>query len=209
MPRFGKRALGVVAMRYSEYKYLVLSDLYRITGNVKFTALVRHILRGATYKYNFWMRTCYYAEHTPLLKYTIYPLARIMLHHLSYKLGVSIAPFTRIGSGFYIGHFGGIVINRASVIGKNCNISHGVTLAQGNRGQNTGAPTLGDNVYIAPGAKIVGAVKIGNNVAIGANCVVTKDIPDNSVVVGIPGRVISQKGAKGYINRIDYEDKIS
>jgi serine O-acetyltransferase len=196
-------------MKYSEYKYLIFSDLYRITGNVKFTALIQHVLIGESYKYNFWMRTCSYLRTNPLLKYTIYPIAMIMLHHQTYKLGISIPPNTHIDSGLYIGHFGGIVVNGESVIGKNCNISHGVTLGQANRGKSKGCPTLGDNIYIGPGAKIVGAVKIGNNVAIGANCVVTKDIPDNSVVVGIPGKVISQEGATGYINRTDYEDKIS
>lgn len=196
-------------MKYSEYKYLILSDLYRITGNVKFISLLFHIVLGGSYKYNFWMRTCRYTRANPLLKYTVYPIARFMLRHLTYKFGISILPSTEIGSGFYIGHFGGIVINEMSVIGKNCNISHGVTLGQANRGKNEGYPTLGDNIYIGPGAKIIGSVRIGNNVAIGANCVVTKDIPDNSVVVGIPGKVISQEGSKGYVNRTDYYDKIS
>jgi len=124
-------------------------------------------------------------------------------------LGISIQIETIIGSGFYIGHFGEIVIHPMSEIGKNCNISQGVTIGKANRGKNKGYPVLGDNVYLGPGAKIVGAVKIGNDVAIGANCVVTKDIPDHSVVVGIPGRVISQGGSQGYVNRTDYEDKIS
>jgi serine O-acetyltransferase len=123
-------------------------------------------------------------------------------------LGISIPYQTAIGSGFCIVHLGGIVINSGSIIGKNCNISHDVTLGQSNRGKNKGHPILGDNVYIGPGAKIVGAVKIGNNVAIGANCVVTKDIPDNSVVVGVPGRVVSQEGSEGYVNRTDYDTKI-
>lgn len=60
-------------------------------------------------------------------------------------------------------------------------------------------------MYIGPGAKMFGSIKIGNNVAIGANCVVTKDIPDNAVVVGIPGKVISYEGSNGYVNRTDYE----
>ena len=196
-------------MNYSEYKYLILSDLFRITGDVKFTSLLWQVFISSTsYKYNFWMRTCCYTRANPLLKYTIYPIAKIMLNHLTYKLGISIRPSTKIGSGLYIGHFGGIVINGESVIGKNLNISHGVTLGQANRGSNKGYPVLGDNIYIGPGAKIIGAVKIGNNVAIGANCVVTKDIPDNSVVVGIPGKVISQDGATGYVNRTDYNDKL-
>lgn len=196
-------------MKYREYKFLIYSDLYRITGVVKFSTLIWHIILGESYKYNFWLRTCFYARENKFLKYSIYPLARLLLRSLTYKLGISIAVNTKIGSGFYVGHFGGIVINGKSVIGRNCNVSQGVTLGQANRGKNKGYPVLGDNVYIGPGAKIVGAVKIGSNVAIGANCVVTRDIPDNSVVVGIPGKVISKGGSKGYINKIDYEDKIS
>jgi serine O-acetyltransferase len=194
-------------MKYRDYKFLVYSDLYRIIGNAKTSLLIKQLLVGESFKYNFWMRTCNYSKHNVFLKYTIYPFAMLWLRHLRYKLGISIPPDTKIGSGFYIGHFGGIVINSNSQIGKNCNISQGVTLGQANRGRNKGYPILGDNIYIGPGAKIVGAVKIGNNVAIGANCVVTRDIPDNCVVVGIPGKVISQEGAEGYINRIDYEGK--
>ena len=195
-------------MTFSEYRFLLYSDLYRITGNVKTTTLLRYVLIGGSFKYNFWMRTCHYTRRHPMLKFLAFPFARFVLGRLTYKFGISIPASTQIGSGFYIGHFGGIVVNSQSVIGKNCNISHGVTLGQANRGRNTGYPVLGDDVYIGPGAKIVGAVKIGNNVAIGANCVVTRDIPDNSVVVGIPGRVISQEGSKGYVNNTDYADKI-
>ncbi len=95
-------------------------------------------------------------------------------------------------------------MNEQSVIGKNCNISHGVTIGQTNRGTKKGTPVIGDNVYIGPGALIIGGISIGNNVCIGGNAVVTKDIPDNSVVVGNPGRIISQNGSEGYVNRTDY-----
>src|SRR5262249_9164587 len=120
------------------------------------------------------------------------------------KYGISISSSTNIGSGLHIGHFGGIVINEQSVIGCNCNVSHAVTLGKANRGRNAGYPYIGDNVYIGPGAKIVGSVRIGNNVAIGPNCVVTRDVPDNSVVAGVPGRIISQAGSEGYVNYTDY-----
>lgn len=196
-------------MKFREYKFLIYSDLYRITGTAKKSMLIKHILFGESYKYSFWMRTCFYTRKNIFLKYSIYPLSTLLLSRLTYKLGISIPPSTKIGSGFYIGHFGGIVVNRRSIIGKNCNISQGVTLGQANRGRNKGYPILGNDIYIGPGVKIVGAVNIGNNVAIGANCVVTRDIPDNSVVVGIPGKVISQEGSKGYINLTDYEDNIS
>lgn len=175
---------------------------------MKRSTLAKQVLFGEAYKYIFWMRTCHYAASTRILRYTVYRIARFKLRSLTYKLGISIPASTKIGSGFFIGHFGGIVVARDSSIGRNCNISQGVTIGQANRGRNKGCPTLGDNVYIGPGAKIVGAVRIGNNVAIGANCVVTKDIPDSSVVVGIPGKVISQAGSTGYVNRTEYHDKI-
>jgi serine O-acetyltransferase len=108
---------------------------------------------------------------------------------------------TNIGYGFYIGHFGGIVVNGQSRIGNNVNISHGVTLGQANRGRNIGYPTVGDYVYIGPGAKIIGNVNIGNHAAIGANSVVTKDVPNNAVVAGVPATIISDQGSSGYVNR--------
>lgn len=183
---------------------LIKSDLYRITGNTRFRSLIHQLLFGEAFRFNFWLRIGHVLRKQPLFKYTIYPFVRQILKHLSYQLGISIPAGTRIGSGLYIGHFGGIVVSGRSVIGKNCNLSHGVTLGQANRGPNKGYPTIGDNVYIGPGAKVVGAVHIGNDVAIGANCVVTKDVPDHAVVVGVPGKIISYKGTTGYINRTDY-----
>lgn len=195
-------------MTFAEYRFLVYSDLYRSTGRFGLGVLCRQVLTGGTYKFTFWWRTCGYARTHRLLRYTVYPLARLLLHRLTYRQGISIPIGTRIGSGFYIAHFGGIVVNGASVLGRNCDISQGVTLGQANRGRNLGVPTIGDNVYIGPGAKVVGAVRIGNNVAIGANCVVTRDVPDDAVVVGVPGRIISSAGSAGYIGRTDYAEKI-
>lgn len=195
-------------MDFREYKFHILSDLYRIEQNIKTFSILRYIIIDReTYKYNFWMHTCKYSRHHPYFKYILYPFARSMLKHYKYKFGISIPYETEIGSGFYIGHFGGIVVSGKSIIGKNFNISHGVTLGMANRGPNKGYPSIGDNVYIGPGAKIVGAIMIGNNVAIGANCVVTKNIPDNAVVIGVPGRIISYNGASGYIDNTDYQDK--
>jgi serine O-acetyltransferase len=200
-PRVGR-------MHFREYRYLLLSDLYRITGSPRRALLFRYIFWGESYRYNFWMRTCSYTRGHPLLRYLAYPFARLMLGHLNYRMGISSPAGTRIGSGFYIGHFGGIVVSQKAVIGRNCNISQGVTIGRANRGRNKGYPVLGDDIYIGPGAVIAGSVRIGNDVAIGANCVVTMDIPDHSVVVGVPGRIISSEGADGYVNRTDYDGKI-
>ncbi len=191
-------------MRFDEYRFLVRSDLYRYTGKVGGAIFLRHILLCPGFQYSFWIRTCAFLEQSRIWRHGILFIARIILHRYTYKYGISIPYSTKIGSGFYIGHFGGIVVSGKSVIGKNCNISPGVTVGQANRGKNKGYPTIGDNVYIGPGAKIVGKVKIGNNVAIGANCVVTRDVPDNAVVVGVPGEVISYNGSQGYVNDTDY-----
>ena len=74
-------------------------------------------------------------------------------------------------------------------------------LGQQNRGPTMGSPIVGDRVFIAAGAKIIGRIKLGNDLVIGANAVVTKDVPDNAVVGGIPAKVLSLKGSEGYINR--------
>ena len=184
--------------------FLIKSDLYRYAGDLRFSSFVYHVLLYPGFKYSFWMRVCAYCESHPIFRFTLFPFAWFILRLYTYRYGISIPYQTRIGSGFYIGHFGGIVVNPNAVIGKNCNISHGVTLGKANRGERKGYPVIGDNVYIGPGAKIVGNVNIGNNVAIGANCVVTKDVPKNGVVVGVPGKVISYKGSAGYVNNTDY-----
>jgi serine O-acetyltransferase len=134
------------------------------------------------------------------------PFAAAVKHHYSVKYGISIPRTTQIGPGFYIGHFGDIVINGECIIGRDCNISQGVTLGQSNRGPRKGVPVLGDRVYIGPGAKIVGEVQVGSDVAIGANAVVTSDVPNNAVMVGVPARIVSYSGSTGYINHTDYPD---
>lgn len=183
---------------FRELRYYISSDTYRYLGGggnfVKYYFLIIGL------RYCIWLRICNYLYSKKLL-YPFWLYSFFRLRHLSYKSGIQIPYKTVIGPGFYIGHFGTIVINGSSVIGKNVNISPGVNIGQANRGDKKGYPIIGNNVYIAPGVKIIGSVKIGNNVAIGANAVVTKDIPDNAVVVGIPARIISMEGSYGYINR--------
>lgn len=192
-------------MKFRRYLFLVRADLHRYAGNSTLSSFLYHMVVSPGYKYAFWMRTCAYLKSHSLIRFVLFPPAWLILSHYEYKYGVSISYQTQVGSGLHIGHFGGIVVNRYAMIGKNCNLSHQVTLGVVRRGTRMGYPVIGDNVYIGPGAKVIGNVHVGNNVAIGANCVVTDDVPDNSVVVGIPGRVISSEGSAGYINRTDYE----
>jgi serine O-acetyltransferase len=109
--------------------------------------------------------------------------------------GIEISRHARIGPGLYIGHFGGITVSSRAAIGARCSLSQSVSLGVAGEGEREGAPTLGDDVYVGPGARVFGAIRIGNNVKIGANAVVYKDIPDNAVVALDPGsRIISFRG---------------
>lgn len=126
---------------------------------------------------------------------------RIVLRHFQIKYGFQIYPETEIGEGFYLGHWGSLVINPKTKIGKNCNIAQGVTIGQQNRGKNEGYPVIGNQVWIGPNAVIVGKINIGNNVLVAPNAYVNFDVPDNSVVAGNPAKIYSNEEATlGYIN---------
>lgn len=113
--------------------------------------------------------------------------------------GISIPASSRIGHSFYIGHFGGIIINANTIIGNNCNISQGVTIGVSGRGGKRGTPILGNEVYIGANAVVSGKITIGDNVLIGACTLVNDSIAEGSVVLGVPAVIVSQKGSKGYI----------
>ena len=110
--------------------------------------------------------------------------------------GIKIHQAARIGPGFFIDHGMGVVIGETAEIGEDCMLFHGVTL--GGTGKATGKrhPTLRDGVVVGAGAKILGAITIGNNTYIGGNSVVLEDVPDNCTVVGIPGRVVRRDGKR-------------
>ncbi len=116
-------------------------------------------------------------------------LLEISNHHLATRLGFSV-PKNVFGAGLCFVHYGTIVVSARAKIGENCRIHPSTSI-----GDYNGVPTIGDNVYIGPGAKIFGNITIGNNVAIGANAVVNSDIPDNVTVGGIPAKIISQKSS--------------
>lgn len=113
--------------------------------------------------------------------------------------GISIPYSCSIGDSFYIGHFGGIIINSNTIIGNNCNISQGVTIGVSGRGDKRGVPILGDNIYIGANAVIAGNIFIGNNCAIAANSLVLNTLQDSSTALGVPAKVINNLGSKGYI----------
>ena len=116
--------------------------------------------------------------------------ARFLSHIGRFLTGIEIHPGAKIGRGFFIDHGMGVVIGETAEIGDNCTLYHGVTLGGTSWAKEKRHPTLGSNVIIGSGAKILGPFTVGDNSKIGSNSVVVKEVPPNSTVVGVPGRVV-------------------
>ena len=110
--------------------------------------------------------------------------------------GIELPCEAVVGRRFRIDHFGGIIISGDAVFGEDCIVRNGVTVGLRNTGQR-GSPIIGDRVDIGAGAKLLGPIRIGDDVAIGANAVVLTDVPSNSIAVGVPARVIPRKKNNG------------
>ena len=135
-----------------------------------------------------------------LFKHNRFFAARFLSQFARFLTGIEIHPGAQIGEGFFIDHGHGVVIGETTIIGNNVTLYQGVTL--GGTGNETGKrhPTIEDNVMISSGAKVLGSITIGKNSKIGAGSVVVSDVPPNSTVVGVPGKVVKQDGER--VNRI-------
>jgi serine O-acetyltransferase len=176
-------------MSRTELKFLIWSDLERYRGAPTVTKLLRELIVGIGFKYLFFLRLNHYLDSRSRIWLPIQLMGRLLLRRYSLKFGIDISRFASVGPGLKIEHFGGVFVNRAARIGKHCTLCQDVTL-----GGYRGAPHLTAFVFVGPGAKLLNGIQIGTNVIIGANCVVTQDMPDNAVVVGIPAKVVSSAG---------------
>lgn len=125
----------------------------------------------------------------------LYWLARVLSQIGRWLTGIEIHPGAQIGRRFFIDHGMGVVIGETAEIGDDCTLYHGVTLGGTSWQRTKRHPTLGNNVVVGAGAKILGPITVGDNARVGSNSVVVKDVPAGATVVGIPGRVINPKKA--------------
>ncbi|HEY3068578.1 MAG TPA: serine O-acetyltransferase [Methylomirabilota bacterium] len=139
--------------------------------------------------------------------------ARFVSHVGRFATGIEIHPAARLGPGLFIDHGMGVVIGETAEVGENVTLLQGVTLGGTSLKREKRHPTLGDNVVVGAGAKVIGAFRIGDNSRIGAGSVVVREVPPNSVVVGVPGRVTYKDGqrvADGIdLNQTDLPDPVS
>jgi serine O-acetyltransferase len=138
--------------------------------------------------------------------------ARFLSHISRFLTGIEIHPAARLGPGLFIDHGMGVVIGETAEVGRNVTIYQGVSLAGTSLKREKRHPTLGDNVVVGAGAKIIGGFTIGENSRIGAGSVVVREVPPNSVVVGVPGRITHKDGQRVEgidLNQTDLPDPVA
>lgn len=164
-------------------------DLYRYYGESG-EPFLKKVFRPLELKYLSVFRKANACKFLPLKLFYM-----VKLLHLSHKTQIQIPARTSIGEGFYIGHLGRVIIHPDAVLGKNVNIGTGVTIGMENRGKRKGAPRISDECWIGTNAVIVGNVTIGRDVLIAPLSYVNFDVPDHSIVVGNPGKIIPRENA--------------
>lgn len=122
--------------------------------------------------------------------------ARWISQRAARKTGIEIHPGAQIGKGLFIDHGTGVIIGETTIIGDNCTLYQGVTLGGTGKEHGKRHPTIGNNVMISAGAKVLGSFTIGDNCKIGAGSVVLEEVPSNSTVVGVPGRVVKRNNER-------------
>lgn len=187
----GKQINIPIPDSYQDCMTLIKSDRYRLSGKMESSvSIIMKVLKpfSSCSAILFWLRLSQYRGW-------MHPICRRIYTRVSRKYQIQIPDFTRIGYGFYIGHETCMVVNGGTIIGNNVNLSQFLSI-----GTNHETPAIiGDNVYIGPHVSIVEDVKVGSNSTIGAGAVVTKDVPENATVVGVPATILNYKSPGRYI----------
>lgn len=137
-------------------------------------------------------------------------IARAISQHSRHKTGIEIHPGATIGKGLFIDHGMGVVIGETAEIGDYCTLYQGVTLGGTGKDHGKRHPTLGNNVLVGAGAKVLGPFKVGNNARIAAGAVVLEEVPENATAVGVPARVVRLNGVRvGPLDHIHYADPVA
>lgn len=180
--------LQLIVSDYKKYKKYGGNFVTIIFFTQGFWAIAQYRLAHSVYK----MRV-------PIVKQVLQVVMLLWQKGIEIATGISIPASAKIGHSFYIGHFGGVILNAKANIGNNCNISQGVTIGVSGQGEKRGVPVIGNDVYIGANAVLAGKISLQNNAVIGACSLVTTDVEENAVMLGVPAVKVSEKGSKGYV----------
>ncbi|MCB1203765.1 MAG: serine acetyltransferase [Verrucomicrobiae bacterium] len=193
-------------MTFAEFKYLVKSDCFREYGSSSWKTFLTRFRYCPGARYTFYYRLTKFADSNRACRFLFRRIAYLLLHLAEARAGIHVHSDAKIGPGLLFVHYGGIWISGLAKIGANCTICQSVTIGGISDGPGKGAPTIGDNVYVGPGAVVSGEIHIGNNALIGANSLIVSDVPDHGVVFGVPGKLFSKNGSSHFVHHIDYRN---
>ena len=199
--------LGIVALYFLIFSVIVAIDVSRIMGRdpaARNPIEIFLLYSGLHAVANHRIAHVFY-------KCKLYFLARLISQTSRFFTGIEIHPGAKIGKGLFIDHGMGVVIGETAIIGNNCTIYQNVTLGGTGKDKGKRHPTIGDNVMIGSGAKVLGPFSVGSNSKIAANAVVLSEVPENSTCVGVPARVvrINNKKVGAELDQIHIPDPVS
>ena len=194
-----------MGMSWKETKKYIQWDVYRNLGIYSTKIVIKEVLkRSSTVGLLICYRMChYYSElekKNPVQK-ILHGLFYVRFKQLQEHCGIELNQHTNIGYGLRLPHKGNIVIHPQAQIGDLCEIMQGVTIGNNIMKSRDEVAEIGNQVMICAGAKIIGKVKTGNTVIVGANAVVTKDVPDETIVGGVPAKILGQCDDRFVINK--------
>ena len=184
-----------------DLRYYLRADLCRYGGGVSRKAFRQTYRFVPGFRFTVWLRLTMFLAVQPVFTRPLYRLCMRHFRRLRIRYGFDIESGTQIGPGLHLSHWGGVVVHPAVVIGENCNLSQQITIGIDSK-EGGAAPVLGDRVYVGPGSRVFGGVTVGSDSALGANCVVNRDVPAGVTVGGVPAKVISQDGSAGYVRNL-------
>ena len=196
-------------MTWKTTKEYIKRDLYRNLESCTNKDVIKAFLSGSsTVGLLIYYRICHYfagLEKRNVIQFLLHCFCYTRFQNLQRRCGIELSQRTEIGYGLRLPHKGGIIIHVRTSIGNNCEIMQGVTIGNNIMKSRDDVAVIGDEVLLCSGAKIIGKVKIGNTVIVGANAVVTHDVPDHTIVGGVPAKPIGVCDDRFVINRRDNE----
>jgi serine O-acetyltransferase len=183
---------------------LIRSDVHRIGGRHDNATILHQWWWNPGFNFVFWFRIAQWARRRAWTKVALLPVILLILYRRHLQSGIRIPLSVEAGPGLLIAHWGGIWINPQCRLGANCTLSNDINAGSAGGAGTRGVPQIGNNVYVGPGSRLAGPIRIGQNAAIMPNTLVTSDVQPNSIVIGVPHRVSGRLEKNNFVSNTDY-----